>query len=135
MSEGIATTYAKAIDDLAGKIFIPGLIASLVVELGPWYQRSQEAGLIETYMVFAVVGFLLSFAIFGVLSFIYVNVKYGERIAPILSVFLMPIGFAALFPSYFSGFSVPLSEVSGVAILAWSFVLLGKESVGASQNA
>lgn len=130
MSEGFATTYAKAIDDLSGKIFIPGAIASLLVELGPIYQATQNAGLFETYIVFVVGGFILTIAVFFVLALCTTFLFSGRDAAPIIAISLMPLGFACLFPNYFTSFPVPLSEVTGVAILAWCFVLLGEGSFG-----
>lgn len=122
MSESFATTYAKAVDDLAGKIFIPGLIASLVVEFGPWYQSINDAGLVETYIVFAFGGALISGLIFWILAMATIYMNSGIDVAPFVAIFIMPLGFAGLFPAYFGSFSVPYSEVTGVAILAWSFI-------------
>ena len=127
MSESFATTYAKAIDDLAGKIFIPALIASLLVEFGPAYQNWQDAGLIETYVVFALGGFLLAGIIFFAMAYISIYLFSGEDAAPIIAIFIMPLGFLGLFPEQFVDFQVPFSKVTGVAILAWSFVLLNNK--------
>ncbi len=120
MSESFATTYAKAVDDLAGKIFIPGLISSLLVEFGPWYQSYYHAGFIQTYMAFVIAGGLISGVALAVLSV----VNDGKDFSRILAVAIMPLGFAGLFPEQFGSFTVPYSKVTGVAILAWSFVLL-----------
>lgn len=128
MAEGFATTYAKAIDDLAGKIFIPGLIASLLVELGPWYQSVRDAGLVETYIVFLIGGFIASGLIFWLLALCTIYLFNGDDAAPFVAISIMPLGFAGLFPVYFETFQVPYSEVTGVAILAWAFVLLSKGS-------
>jgi hypothetical protein len=38
----------------------------------------------------------------------------------------MPLGFAGVFPEQFGNFHVPYTQVTGVAILAWSFMLLKK---------
>ncbi|QYJ81285.1 hypothetical protein [Shewanella aegiceratis] len=130
MSEGFATTYAKAIDDLAGKIFIPGVIASLLVELGPTFQAYKGAGLLETYLVFVIGGFILTGVIFMLLTLCTIYLFKGKDAAPIISIALMPLGFACLFPTYFSSFQVPLSEVTGVAILAWCFMLLSEGTFG-----
>src|SRR5690606_20207380 len=130
MSESFATTYAKAVDDLAGKIFIPGLIASLVVEFGPWYQSFRDANLIETYIVFAVAGAIISGLIFYILAMATIYLNSGSDIAPFVAIFIMPLGFAGLFPEQFGNFVVPYSKVTGVAILAWSFMLLKNGTFG-----
>ena len=130
MSEGFSTTYAKAVDDLAGKIFVPGLIASLLVEIGPWFQTWQAAGLIETYIVLSITGALLAGLIFLILSYGSIYLFNGQDIAPIVAIFIMPLGFAGLFPDQFIEFQVPYTRVTGVAILAWSFMLLSRGSFG-----
>tara|TARA_R110001583_G_scaffold15059_2_gene62431 strand:+ start:1497 stop:1907 length:411 start_codon:yes stop_codon:yes gene_type:complete len=130
LSESFATTYAKAIDDISGKIFIPGLIASLIVEFGPLYQTWQSAGLIETYIFFVFIGFIASGLLFGLLAMISLFLFKGEDAAPFVAIVIMPLGFACLFPDYFTTFQVPLSQVTGVAILAWAFMLLNKGSFG-----
>ncbi|MCL1075492.1 hypothetical protein [Shewanella dokdonensis] len=127
MTESFATTYAKAIDDLAGKIFIPALIASLLVEFGPAYQSWRNAGLVETYLAVAFGGFLLAGVIFFTMTYISIYLFSGDDAAPIIAVFIMPLGFAGLFPEQFVDFQVPFSRVTGVAILAWSFVLLNNK--------
>jgi len=130
MAETFAATYAKAIDDLAGKIFIPGVIASLLVEFGPWYQGVYDAGLIETYVVCAITGCMLSALIIFVVFLGSVYLFKGRDISPLIAVLIMPLGFAGLFPHHFSGFDVLYSQVTGVAILAWSFMLLSKGVYG-----
>lgn len=130
MSDSFATTYAKAIDDLAGKIFIPGLIASLLVEFGPLYQSYKDAGFVETYVVCVITGAILSGLIGGLLVMCSIYLFKGHDIAPSIAIAIMPLGFAGLFPEQFENFGVPYSEVTGVAILAWSFMLLKKGSFG-----
>jgi len=115
---------------LSGKIFIPGVIASLLVELGPIYQANKGAGLIETYFVFVIGGFILTALIFLLLTLCTIYLFKGKDAAPIIAISLMPLGFACLFPSYFESFQVPLSEVTGVAILAWCFMLLSEGTFG-----
>jgi len=124
MSDSIAVTYAKAIDDLAGKIFIPGLIASLLVELGPWLHSYYDQNQIEVYLSCVIGGFIASGLIFIVLGL--ANQYFGGNtdITPIIALAIMPLGFICLFPEYFQSFEISLSKVSGVALLAWSFVLL-----------
>ncbi len=124
MSEGFATTYAKAIDDLSGKIFIPGLIASLMVEFGPWYQAYKDTGLLETYAMCVLLGFMISGAIFWFIGIVGSRLFNSENIAPVVSIIIMPLGFAGMFPEQFEKFSVPYSQVTGAAILAWAFMLL-----------
>ena len=124
MTEPFTTTYAKAIDDLAGKIFVPALIASLLVEFGPAYQVWREVNLIETYLAFAIIGAVASGIFFLLMSYVSIYFFKGEEIAPIIGVFIMPIGFMGLFPEQFSDFSISISKVTGVAILAWAFFLI-----------
>jgi hypothetical protein len=126
MADGFAATYAKAIDDLAGKIFIPAVIASLLVEFGPGYQAIRNAGLIETYIVCVSLGCVLTGLMFLLLTYGSIYLYKGHDIAPFVATVIMPLGFAGLFPDQFLNFSVPYSQVTGVAILAWSFRLLGK---------
>jgi len=128
MSEGFTATYAKAIDDISGKIFTPGLIASLMVEFSPWYQGYKETGLFETYIVCVATGVFVSIAIFWLIAISSTYLFSGEDIAPIVAITIMPLGFAGLFPDQFENFSVPYSQVTGVAILAWSFMLLSKKT-------
>ena len=130
MSDGFTTTYAKAVDDLSGKIFVPGLIAALLVEVGPWYQQWNSAGLIETYFALSIGGALLAGLIFLGLMYSSIYLFNGQDISPVVAIFIMPLGFAGLFPDQFQSFQVPYSQVTGVAILAWSFMLLGKETFG-----
>lgn len=128
MVEGFATNYAKAIDDLAGKIFIPALICSLLVEFGSPYQDKYNAGLLETYLVFVLLGAVIAMFIFSIL--VLVTHHFFEEndidIASYIAVIIMPLGFAGLFPEKFSNFPVPYSQVTGMAILAWAFMLLNK---------
>lgn len=119
----IATTYAKAVDDLAAKIFIPGLIYSLWIEFGPVVQRTTGANLIETYVLI----FFLSLALSWLILY---SILYVDSIIPwfdciqVLGVFLMPLGLAGLFPDQFEILGIPYSRVTGLAVLAWSFMLV-----------
>lgn len=126
MTESLATTYAKAIDDLAGKIFIPGFIASLLVEATPLYLSYRNAGLFETYILAVVLGLVGSAMILLLLGYISFTSR-GQGFPQLLAVTAMPLGFAGLFPDYFTDFNVPFSQVTGVAILAWSFVLIKED--------
>lgn len=135
MGETIATNYAKAIDDMSGKIFIPGLIASLIVELGPWFQEKFEVNSAEIYVSGVLFGFIISGLILYFLGAIDSYFKGNGSAAPVIAIAIMPIGFAALFPKYFEPFAVPLTQVSGVAILAWCFVLLSPTSNPENKNA
>jgi hypothetical protein len=58
--EGFTMKYAKAIDDLAGKIFFPGLISSLLVEFGQVYQTKNSDGILGTYIFFVGISAVLS---------------------------------------------------------------------------
>ena len=49
-----------------------------------------------------------------------------KDIAPYIAVIIMPLGFAGLFPEQFTTFPVPYSQVTGMAILAWAFMLSNK---------
>lgn len=126
MVEGFATNYAKAIDDLAGKIFIPALICSLLVEFGPSYQDKYNSGLLETYIVFVFIGAAITVLFFLVLTLMVYNLFRGSDIAPYIAVIIMPLGFAGLLPEQFTTFPVPYSQVTGMAILAWAFMLSNK---------
>ena len=68
MSESFATNYAKAIDDLAGKIFIPALISSLLVEFGSVFQEKYDVGFLGTYIFFVVIGVFITGVFFAVLT-------------------------------------------------------------------
>ncbi len=134
MADGFAATYAKAIEDLSGKIFIPGLIASIFVEFGPWYKFVRNADFLETYVVCVIAGGLLSAIFFYLLFLGSIYLYNGRDIAPIVATIIMPLGFAGLFPAQFEGITVPYSQVTGVAILAWAFMLLSKGSWGMFEN-
>ena len=124
MSDGFSTTYAKAVDDMAGKVFLPGSIASLLVEFGQTFQAKTGADMLTTYLVAVLVGFALTALVFYALALATIFIFKGENLAPFLGVVLMPLGFACLFPQFFKSYQVNLSEVTGVALLAWSFMLI-----------
>jgi len=124
MSETFAATYAKAIDDLAGKIFMPGLIASCMVELGPWLRANENMRFIGTYLICVIMGLVLSALFFLLIGFASIYLFNGEDAAKIIGIVIMPLGFAGLFPEQFINFTVPYSQVTSVAILAWSFMLI-----------
>lgn len=126
MSETLATTYAKAIDDLSGKIFMPGMIMALLVDGGPYIKAWLDIDSnFSLYIACVLIGLFLSGSILVLLSLIQIYFfSRSENSPPIVGIMIMPLGFAALFPQYFGDFTLPISPVSGVAILAWSFMLL-----------
>lgn len=120
----IVSTYLKAIDDLSGKILIPASIVSLFVEVGPWFARTQNLPLFVVYIIFVFAGLIGSSLLLLILG--YINNWFDDaNVQPIVAVGIMPIGFMVAFPQYFNSFPTGLSPVTGIAILVWSFVLLG----------
>lgn len=122
--ETFAATYAKAIDDLSAKIFIPAFICSLFVEFGPTIKNKFQLGFISTYILTFVVGLIFSGIILLLLISISIYLFKGKEINPYIGFFIMPLGFIGIFPEHF-GLTQPLySQVTGVSMLAWSFVLI-----------
>ena len=129
MSESFTSSYVKSINDLAGKILIPALTSSLLVEFGLCFQDKFDLGLLITYLIF--VGISASIAGMFFLLLTVISYKFnGMDFAPYISVAIMPLGFAGLFPEQFTGsfttFTVPYSQVTGVAILVWAFMLANR---------
>ena len=124
MAEPTSATYVKVINELSGKVFIPSLILSLLVEFGPAYQAWRDTNLIETYLAFAFLGVVVSGLFFFIMTHVSIRIFGAEEIAPIIGGFIMPIGFIGLFPEHFSGFTVPIAKVTSIAILAWAFFLM-----------
>lgn len=125
MSDIISATYAKAIDDLSGKIFMPGMIMALLVDAGPYFKEWWGLDNLSLYITCVLLGLFLSGTILAAIGLIqYYFFSDSENSPPIVGIMIMPLGFAALFPSYFGEFTMPLSQVSGMAIIAWSFMLL-----------
>ena len=122
--ETLATTYAKAVDDLSGKIFIPALICSLLVEIGPLIQSYTGINLFFTYIIVCILGLMLSPIILIALIEVSILVFKGRDIGPYVGVIVMPLGFAGLFPDQFNEIDITYTQVTGVAILAWSFMLV-----------
>lgn len=122
--ESIATTYAKAIDELSGKIFIPALICSLFAEVGPIVISTTILGFWSTYILLALLGLILAPLILYLLLEITIPFFKGYIVSDIIGLIIMPLGFAGLFSSYFGGLEVPYTQITGVAILAWSFMLV-----------
>lgn len=122
--ETFGATYAKAIDDLAGKIFIPALICSLLVELGPVIQKQSGLGFFGTYIIVCILGTGLASTIMLLIFYLSIWFFKGHEISPEIGVCLMPLGFAGLFPEQFTNFVVPYSQVTGVALLSWAFMLV-----------
>lgn len=122
--EPFATNYAKAIDDLSGKIFIPALICSLWVEVGPSVQKIWNLNLFWTYCIIVLVGSILAMSFMYLVYLIAIYIFQDFNFIPYLGVFLMPLGFAGLFPEQFNDINILYSKVTGMAILAWSFMLV-----------
>ncbi|PHR98846.1 MAG: hypothetical protein COA78_25660 [Blastopirellula sp.] len=130
MLDGISTTYVKAIDDLALKVCVPGLICSIFMELGPWYFSGESAGIFTIYL-FSLATAAVVIAV-GFYAYIEISIRFfgGKNIAPFIGVAIMPLGFAGFFPDYFKPFDVPYTKVTGFAILAWSLLLVKNISQG-----
>ncbi|MFT5700891.1 MAG: hypothetical protein ACI8ZB_003776 [Desulforhopalus sp.] len=122
--EIFAATYAKAIDDLSAKIFIPAMICSLFVEIGPEIQVSFNIGFISTYFLIFFLGLISSIAILYILVLASIFLFQGKEINPYIGFFIMPLGFIGLFPEHFGLHQPIYSQVTGVCMLAWSFVLI-----------
>lgn len=126
--EPLSTTFAKAVDDLSGKIFIPSLICSLLVELGPWLKHQTGLGLFPIYLIILAAGAIVATGIIWVILLLSIHLFDGRDIGPEIGVAIMPLGFAGLFPQQFVELGIPYSQVTGVAILAWAFMLVkGKQ--------
>lgn len=99
---------------------------ALLVDGGPfireWLSVSNNFSL---YIVCVLLGLFLSATVLFVLYLFQIYFFSSSENSPTyVGVMIMPLGFAALFPQHFGEFNVSLSPVSGVAILAWAFVLL-----------
>lgn len=122
--EPLGATYAKAIDDLSGKIFIPALISALLVEIGPTIQSYMGLNLAITYAFVCILGLLLAPIILFFLMEVSIRLFNGRDIGPEIGVIIMPLGFAGVFPDQFKELGIPYTQVTGVATLAWSFMLV-----------
>lgn len=122
--EPLSTTFAKAVDDLAGNIFIPALICAIFVELGPLLQARLGMSLFVTYLIALAIGAMLAPLILFLIMEISIRLFHGSHIGPHIGVVIMPLGFAGLFPAQFEGLGIPYTEVTGMAILAWAFMLV-----------
>jgi len=122
--ETIATTYAKAVDELSAKIFVPALICSLFVELGPTLQNYTGLNFWLTYLLVAFAGLIAAPLLLSLLIEISIRFFKGRGIGDVFGILIMPLGFAGLFPTHFVNIDVPFSAVTGVAILSWSFMLV-----------
>ena len=127
--EPLSTTFAKAVDDMSAKIFVPALISSLFVECGPWLQTTTGLGFFPTYLIILFAGTILAALILLGLMEISILLFKGRVINAEVGVAMMPLGFAGLFPNHFSVLEIPYSQVTGIAILAWSFMLLKDREV------
>ena len=122
--ESFNTNFAKAVEDLSANIFIPALISAYLVEIGPLIQRMTEAGLLVTYLIVVLLRVLSARLILVTIMYIGIWFCKGNEIGPYIGVVIMPLGFAGLFPEQFQGIDVPYTQVTGVAILAWAFMLV-----------
>ena len=94
--ETFGTIYAKAIDDLSSKIFIPVFISALFSELSPLLHP--KMGFWEIYVPLFVVGIMLASLVLLSISFAEVYVS-GFR--TYVGMFCMPLGAIGLLPQYF----------------------------------
>ncbi|WP_188150315.1 hypothetical protein [Teredinibacter waterburyi] len=120
----IGTIYAKAIDDLSAKIFIPAFVCSIFVELGPIIASYTNFGFWIVYVISFIVGVFVAPLILYLLIELSIRFNDGKPFGDILGLFLLPLGFAGLFPDYFNNFEVPYTQVTGLAMLAWGFMLV-----------
>lgn len=122
--EPLSTTFAKAVDDLSASIFIPALISSYLVEFGPSIQKYTGFGLLLTYLTVLISGSLSAYLVIIIIIYAGIFFFNGRDIGPYIGVAIMPSGFAGLFPEQFANLNIPYSQVTGVAILAWAFMLV-----------
>ena len=128
MLDGTSMTFAKAIDGLSGKIFIPGLITSLLVELSDYYNEYwSDLSFIVVYTVFAIIGLICSYLILIALFMSMVYFKFSHKFPMYIGIMIMPLGFIGVFPDYFPMYTIPYSSVTGIAIIAWSFFLINND--------
>ncbi|WP_308318789.1 hypothetical protein [Vibrio metschnikovii] len=116
--ETFGTIYAKAIDDLSSKIFIPVFISALFSELSPLLYP--KMGFWEIYVPLFVVGIMLASLVLLSISFAEV---YVSEFRTYVGMFCMPLGAIGLLPQYFDAIVVPYTQVTGFSLLVWSFVL------------
>jgi len=97
MSESFVMNSIKAIEDLAGKIFFPGLICSLLVEFGPLWQAKSGDNIWWTYFVVVIISAMSSGVFFGILGSVTLRIFKNKNIlAPIIGATIMPLGFIGL---------------------------------------
>ncbi|WP_375294939.1 hypothetical protein [Vibrio vulnificus] len=116
--ETFGTIYAKAIDDLSSKIFIPVFISALFAELSPLLHA--KMGFWEIYVPLFVVGIMLASLVLLLISFAE---AYVSEFRTYVGMFCMPLGAIGLLPQYFDSIAVPYTQVTGFSLLVWSFVL------------
>ncbi|EOV0105787.1 TPA: hypothetical protein RQJ47_004613 [Vibrio vulnificus] len=117
--ENFGTIYAKAIDDLSSKIFIPVFISALFSELLPVLHPKMSFWAIYVPLFF--IGVILASLI--VLAIFFVE-TYINEFRTYIGMFCMPLGAIGLLPQYFDVISVPYTQVTGFSLLVWSFVLI-----------
>jgi hypothetical protein len=130
MAEGVTAISTKAIDELSGKVFIPGFIAALLVECSGYYlQYRPEASFIEIYAVFAFIGFIGAYLILTLLMVCIIYLGFPDSLPSKIGLVIMPLGLLGVFPGYFPMLDIPYSAVTGVAIIAWSFFLINTDVI------
>jgi hypothetical protein len=122
--ETFGSTYAKAVEELSGKIFIPALICSLFVEMGPRFSALTGFGFWGTYASLSIFGFFTAPLILFLIIQISIYLFDGHMIGDVIGLLIMPLGLIGLLPDHFINIYVPYTQVTGVAILAWSFMLI-----------
>ncbi|EGU60379.1 hypothetical protein VINI7043_29175, partial [Vibrio nigripulchritudo ATCC 27043] len=116
--ETFGTVYAKAIDDLASKIFIPAFISAVFSEIPSTVVS--KIGFWGTYIPLFILG--LAVASLIIIAIFYLDVlAFGGRgeFGTYLGMFCMPLGVIGLLPQYFDSIA-PYTQVTGFALLAWA---------------
>ena len=130
MAEGLSAISTKAVDELSGKVFIPGAIAALLVEYGDYYQLLRpSASFIEIYSVLAVVGLIGSYLVLTILMWCLMRFNSFYKVPSYIGLLIMPLGFLGVFPEYFPMIEIPYSPVTGMAIVAWAFFLINNDVI------
>lgn len=125
--EGTSFSFAKAIDDISGKIFIPASILAILAEFKDYLIKETGSSFFAPY----IISIFFTGMLFGVTYFLLIEISVrfnsGKDISPLTGTCIMPIGFIGLFPEYIN-ITLPITKVTGIAIITWSFVLINKKS-------
>ncbi|WP_347332631.1 hypothetical protein [Marinimicrobium locisalis] len=119
--EAFINSSAKAMSEPSESLFVPAMTIGLVVEF-PFYLVGKEGfDLLGAYLVYAVVGLILSFV-----SIFFVGSLGGENQTQyfIAGSGLLPVGVAAIFPEFFSDINIPIEQATGACICVWGFFLM-----------